>query len=170
MSSLITLSLDEHFENNTFDSSHIKSQDLLKNVIQQESFDNNKIGSDISADDLADGSVEGAHLTGLLRTAIADTSISAKKFKDDSIQLKHFGKSTLLAEDLASESFGSIKFQTNQFEGNLLEDDSITYNKLVNLTINSDNLAEDSVLAENIADSSIQKRTLLNQLLFRAAM
>ena len=146
------------FENNTFDSSHIKSQNLVKGVIQQESFDNNKIGSDISADDFADGSVEGAHLTGLTSAAIADSSISAKKFKNDSIQLKHVGKSTLVAEDLASESFSASKFLTNQFEGNLLEDNSITYNKLINLTINGDNLAEDSVLAENIADLSIQKR------------
>ena len=68
------------------------------------------------------------------------------------------GKLTLQSEDLSLESFSASNFQTNQFEGNLLENDSITYNKLVDLTIDSDNLAEDSVLAENIADSSMQKR------------
>ncbi len=122
--------------------------------------DGSVIGSGLTSLDLSPGSLQGHHFTGLTSASIADLSISGKKLTTNLLGDEHFKFGTLQGEDLKLLSLPGSIFLTDQFEGNLLQDDAINSTQILTGSLKSINFADHSVGAENIASLSIVSRLI----------
>jgi len=157
-------------QDDSFSNAQVQNRDLQREVIRNEGYQSAKVGTNLTDVDIASGSIQGVHLSSLTSAAIADDSISSRKFTSRVLTLTHFGKNTLEDDDINPNSVEGNRFQTNQLEAYLLEDDSVTSAKIASATLKRNSFAANSVGVNNIADENILSTHLKSGIFSSAQM
>jgi hypothetical protein len=155
---------DKGLTGRVFGASQFTNTELVGNTIQArnnapEGFVRADLDTDLDSMDIHAGALMGSHFSALTSAVIEDDSISTNKLITTGIFGKtHFADNTVTQRNYKENALPSAIFNINQFEGNLLENESITTNKIMDASINTTDIGDLAIFTTNIKNNMVITR------------